>query len=129
MNGHPIDTMVGRNLLRIRKARGLSQPALGKALGITFPQVQKYEKGINRISASTLYQIACVLRVSLDELFWGVEDGSSASQARDERAYPASEIDQIQSQAIQTALRSLVREISADRTKAEFENGASLKLA
>jgi transcriptional regulator with XRE-family HTH domain len=56
----------------------LSQEELGKALGLTFQQVQKYEKGINRISAATMVQIAAVLKVDVqyffDELPTGVKN-------------------------------------------------------
>ena len=55
---------------------GMSQEKLGEALGLTFQQVQKYEKGTNRISASRLQQIASVLGVTIDYLY----DGSEGSQ-------------------------------------------------
>ena len=52
-----------------RMVRGLSQTELGKAVGVTFQQVQKYEKGVNRVSASRLQQIANVLKVRPDFFF------------------------------------------------------------
>ena len=48
---------------------GLSQSALGDAVGLTFQQVQKYERGINRVSASRLYEFAAILQVSVDYFF------------------------------------------------------------
>ena len=54
-----------------RMVRGLSQTGLGKAVGVTFQQVQKYEKGVNRVGASRLQQIANVLEVTPDFFFEG----------------------------------------------------------
>ena len=60
----PIDVATGLRLRTIRKSRGLSQEQLGRALGITFQQVQKYERGSNRISASMLVKAARTLSVA-----------------------------------------------------------------
>jgi transcriptional regulator with XRE-family HTH domain len=60
----PIDVDVGARLRRIRRAQGMSQEALATGLGLTFQQVQKYEKGANRISASMLVKAARMLDVS-----------------------------------------------------------------
>jgi transcriptional regulator with XRE-family HTH domain len=64
----PIDVEVGQNLRRGRLARGHTQSALGAALGISFQQVQKYERGSNRLSASMLVKAARFLRVSAADL-------------------------------------------------------------
>lgn len=63
---HPVDCHVGRRLQRLRKMRGFSQTELGEAIAppITFQQIQKYEQGTNRICASKLWEISCVLKVS-----------------------------------------------------------------
>ena len=68
---HPIDAYVGEMLRQGRKLRGLSQDALGKEIPekVTFQQVQKYERGTNRISASRLYEFARLLRLPLDYFF------------------------------------------------------------
>ncbi len=68
---HTVDRRVGVNLRLIRKSRGLSQGALAEAVGITFQQVQKYEKGDNRVSASKLFQLAAVLNVPVSTFFEG----------------------------------------------------------
>src|SRR5579875_2681660 len=60
----PIDVAVGLRLRTLRKSRGMSQDQLGKALGITFQQIQKYERGTNRISASMLVKSARALSVA-----------------------------------------------------------------
>jgi len=64
----PIDVEVGLNLRRARRARGLSQADVGDALGITFQQVQKYERGANRVSASMLVKAARFLGVRAADL-------------------------------------------------------------
>ncbi len=55
----------------------MSQEKLGESLGLTFQQVQKYEKGTNRIGASRLYQIGSVLGVPIEYFFEGVESGET----------------------------------------------------
>jgi transcriptional regulator with XRE-family HTH domain len=61
--GDPIDVHVGSRLRVRRLVLGLSQEKLGAALGVTFQQVQKYEKGSNRVSASRLQQVSQILQV------------------------------------------------------------------
>jgi transcriptional regulator with XRE-family HTH domain len=61
---HPMDIHVGRRVRTRRTVLGLSQTALGDKIGLTFQQVQKYERGANRISASRLFEIARVLEVT-----------------------------------------------------------------
>ncbi len=60
----PIDVAVGLRLRTLRKSKGMSQESLGRALGITFQQIQKYERGTNRISASMLVKSARALAVA-----------------------------------------------------------------
>jgi transcriptional regulator with XRE-family HTH domain len=67
----PIDQHVGSRVKMRRVLVGLSQEKLGDALGITFQQIQKYEKGTNRIGASRLQQAAKVLGVSVNFFFEG----------------------------------------------------------
>ena len=71
---------------------GLGQAALGPGLGVTFSQVQKYEKGTNRIGAGRLSQIARVLDVPVAKLFDGIEQGSGEMPAQ----FSASEIRMIE---------------------------------
>lgn len=69
---NPIDAQVG-NRMRIRRMLvGMSQERLGDLLGLTFQQVQKYEKGINRIGAGRLFEIARILDVPIDFFYDGV---------------------------------------------------------
>ncbi|HVL72389.1 MAG TPA: helix-turn-helix transcriptional regulator [Beijerinckiaceae bacterium] len=68
---NPVDKHVGSRVRMRRMLVGLSQEKLGDALGITFQQVQKYEKGTNRIGASRLHQIARVLQVPVEFFYEG----------------------------------------------------------
>jgi transcriptional regulator with XRE-family HTH domain len=64
-----VDRLVGLRITALRKARGLSQTALGTAVGVTFQQVQKYEKGQNRVGAGRLRDIARLLEVPVSAFF------------------------------------------------------------
>lgn len=64
-----IDAHVGKRIRLRRTLLGLSQEKLGEALGITFQQIQKYERGANRVGASRLYHIACALDVPINFFF------------------------------------------------------------
>ncbi|MDE5453221.1 helix-turn-helix domain-containing protein [Bradyrhizobium sp. CSA112] len=66
---HPLDAMVGARIRMLRVNRGISQAMLAGRIGVTFQQVQKYERGADRIGASRLSRIASVLGVSVGELF------------------------------------------------------------
>ena len=70
-----IDSILGARVRRLRLARQMSQAELGERLGVSFQQVQKYERGANRISASTLVSIANALEVSSVDLLSGFEEG------------------------------------------------------
>ena len=69
---HPVDIYVGARLRMRRKIAGLTQQGLAQELGITFQQVQKYERGVNRISASKLYEAAGALGVPIAYFFDGL---------------------------------------------------------
>lgn len=70
---HPVDVYVGKRLRFRRKILGLSQDDIGKAVGITFQQIQKYELGKNRMGASRIHQFAEALNVAPDFFFEGFE--------------------------------------------------------
>ena len=77
---NPVDLHVGARVRLRRKFLGLSQEALGNALDLTFQQVQKYERGANRISASKLHEIARFLKVPVTYFFegFGMTSGDEA---------------------------------------------------
>jgi transcriptional regulator with XRE-family HTH domain len=66
---HPVDVHVGQRLRLRRKLAGLSQTELGEKIGVTFQQLQKYESGANRISASRLFDLSRVLDVPVSYFF------------------------------------------------------------
>jgi len=70
----PIDAMVGAKIRIFRKNRKISQTELAERIGVTFQQVQKYEKGTNRVGSSRLSRIAAVLGISVGELFASSEE-------------------------------------------------------
>ncbi|MDG1286231.1 MAG: helix-turn-helix transcriptional regulator [Rickettsiales bacterium] len=69
---HPVDEYVGKRLRDRRTRLGMSQEALAKNSGITFQQVQKYERATNRIAVSRIYEFASVLRVPVSFFFDGM---------------------------------------------------------
>lgn len=79
----PVDVAVGARIRLLRKLRGLSQQALAEEAGVTFQQIQKYERGANRVSASMLARIAMALDAPVAEMFG---EGGPASGAIDEVA-------------------------------------------
>ena len=72
---HRVDIKVGQAIRERRKVLGMSQEELAGALGVSFQQVQKYERGANRISASTLYKTSIALKAPIEVFFEGIEDG------------------------------------------------------
>lgn len=74
---HPVDSHVGERLRYLRVKARLSQQAVAKLLGLTFQQVQKYEKGTNRISASKLYQLSRILSCQVQDFFAGLQENNA----------------------------------------------------
>ena len=76
---HPVDEFVGMRLRWQRLRNKVSQERLGESLEVTFQQIQKYEKGANRISASRLWQISQILGVPISFFFEGYEGTMSGA--------------------------------------------------
>jgi len=126
----PIDILVGQNIRICRLQQRFSQTELGRRIGVTFQQVQKYEKGTNRVGASRLSQIADVLGVPLLALF----DGSpTATQHADREETPRALLanphslrllqgfDRIGSDAARSALLQLVDALAEETTASAKE--------
>ena len=75
---HPVDIHVGKKLKSLRILRGLTQTDVANGLHISFQQVQKYELGRNRISASKLFEISKILVVEPKYFFDGLDDGGTS---------------------------------------------------
>lgn len=88
---NPTDRHVGSRVRMRRMMLGMSQEKLGDALGLTFQQVQKYEKGTNRIGASRLQQISHILQVPVAFFFEGAPNvpGGSRAEGTGEAPSPA----------------------------------------
>lgn len=80
----PVDQHVGRRIKQRRKELGMSQEKLGNALGLTFQQIQKYERASNRVSSSKLWHICGVLDVDITYFYDGVEAINESHHADDE---------------------------------------------
>lgn len=78
---HPVDLHVGGMIRAHRKRLGMSQSQLADALGLTFQQVQKYERGSNRVSASKLYEIAQTLGLTISTFFEGLDRSSATGES------------------------------------------------
>lgn len=76
---HPVDVHVGARIRLRRRLLGLSQEKLAEALGLTFQQVQKYERGSNRVSASKLYEISRTLQAPVSFFYEGLPDAESGA--------------------------------------------------
>src|SRR5580698_10700122 len=85
---NPVDLHVGARMRLRRRMQGVSQEKLADALGLTFQQVQKYERGASRVSASKLYEIAAALRAPVSYFFDGLADPSSET---DTESHPSDE--------------------------------------
>ena len=75
---NPIDVHVGQRIRQRRTLMGMSQEKLGEALGLTFQQVQKYERGANRVGSSRLFDLARVLEVPIAYFFEDMEASVAA---------------------------------------------------
>ncbi len=85
---NPVDVHVGSRVRLRRTLLGMSQEKLGDAIGLTFQQVQKYERGANRVGASRLYDLARVLDVPVAYFFEELADGSVSGGTSDPPTEP-----------------------------------------
>ena len=77
---HPVDVHVGKRIRHRRWLVGITQQQLAEAVGIKFQQIQKYETGMNRVSASRLWDIAEALSVPVSFFFEGLNEGDGSQQ-------------------------------------------------
>lgn len=82
-----VDRKLGQRVRSRRLEIGMSQERLAELLGVTFQQVQKYEKGVNRIAASRLFDIASALQQPVSRFFEGLSHGRSAGVAEVRQDY------------------------------------------
>ena len=125
----PIDKYVGARLRMRRQALGMSQSRLGEQLGVSFQQLQKYERGANRIGAGRLYRLAKVLDVPVSYFFEGAADegepgaksGAMAMFAGEEPIFRADvakvaeAFSQLDDPAVRRQVLSLVRSLAKSK--------------
>src|ERR1700733_9094915 len=85
---NPVDAQVGNRIRLRRMLVGMSQERLGELLGLTFQQVQKYEKGVNRIGAGRLFQVAQILGVPISYFYEGVAEQSAEAMRNGDSTTP-----------------------------------------
>lgn len=76
---HPVDIYVGKRLRMRRTMLGMSQDVLGRSIGVTFQQIQKYERGVNRMGSSRLFDFARILNVPVAFFFEDYEEAQAAT--------------------------------------------------
>lgn len=117
MNKHPIDVEIGKRIRHRRWQLGMTQQQLGEKCGVKFQQIQKYETGANRVSASRLWEIAAATGMEVADFFDGIEAVSDESRGPGKPAYDfLREIEALperSQKALFAIARSLVRETGA----------------
>lgn len=120
-----LDIMIGRNLKLLRLSRGMTQTTLADALGLTFQQIQKYETGTNRISASRMIEVARILQINLEVLL--PVDGRFASApdiALSKEAYRLLQSFQaISDTKLRNAINRLVRNMARIEARSQNMSG------
>ena len=96
-----IDVLVGQRIRALRSAQGISQAELGQQVGVRFQQIQKYESGANRVSASRLLALAQTLGVPVSHFFDGLEP-SEAKGAQGAGGAPGGLVDLLADQQFMT---------------------------
>ena len=116
---HPNDVLVGVNLRIRRQAARMSQTTLAKHLDVTFQQVQKYERGTNRLSAGKMLTVANVLKVPIVSFYEGAKMPGQASQPiqlliKKDAFRLAEAFDKIESQRTRNSIVALVQGLTED---------------
>ncbi len=120
---HPVDIHVGKKIRQARLVRGLTQSAVARQLGLSFQQLQKYETGYNRVSASKLYELSQLLDVPPAYFFEGLASGKSESVSvtlmDDQTAKAVQALTSIRDEKVKNHLRSMIHEIAGCENVAE----------
>lgn len=134
-NPNPIDVHVGGRVRLRRTLLGMSQERLGEAIGLTFQQVQKYERGANRIGASRLFDLSRVLDVPVSFFFEDIPDSASQLSPRmmmsglAEEPDPAPEADPLTKRETLELVRAYYRIADPQIRKRVFELAKALAKA
>jgi transcriptional regulator with XRE-family HTH domain len=117
---HPVDVHVGKRLRLRRTILGLSQEAIGNAIGVTFQQVQKYERGVNRMGSSRLFEFSKILSIPVSYFFEEMEKNTGHVSGVAEEA-PAFEHEKMSSRETLEMMRAYYRISDAPVRKRVFE--------
>ncbi len=122
---HNVDIHVGKKIRTQRMMSGISQSELGDRIGVTFQQIQKYEKGANRVSASRLVEIANAMSIDVRSFFDEFDAQDNDNQAtRDEFVVSRQGLQlnaaflSIRNEAVRTRILKLVQEIAQSEAAA-----------
>lgn len=110
---HPVDTHVGKRIKEIRTIRGLTQSNVADHLGISFQQLQKYETGANRVSASRMFELSKLLNITPSFFFEGLDGQNydSMPPMDMETARIASALSRIKNKKLKNRINTLISEI------------------
>lgn len=110
---HPVDIHVGKRIKEIRTVRGLTQSNVADHLGISFQQLQKYETGANRVSASRMFELSKLLNITPSFFFEGLEgqDYDTMPPMDMETARIASALSRIKNKKLKNRINTLISEI------------------
>ncbi|RMD88129.1 MAG: XRE family transcriptional regulator [Alphaproteobacteria bacterium] len=114
MKQDPIDAQVGARVRAARTLAGLSQQEFARRLGISFQQLQKYETGADRISASRLYRMAVILDMSVDDFFVDPDGAPIPDLGHREGLELVRAFHKVGSRPVRDLLRRLVRQLSEE---------------
>lgn len=127
---NPVDVHVGARVRIRRQVMKMSQERLGDQLGVTFQQVQKYERGSNRIGASRLWRLAQVLEVPISYFFEGLNEDIESGEFAENEQMPlvydfinstdgvalAKAVTQIENKAVRRQILELARSLAKDKS-------------
>ena len=121
---HPVDIHVGQQLKRMRILRNLTQTDVAQGLKISFQQVQKYELGRNRISASRLFELSHILNVPPAFFFEGLDEPHDESERAldDEATKIASMFTRIEDARLRTQIKIFINELASTTPKTTPKN-------
>jgi len=110
---HPVDIHVGKRIKEIRTVRGLTQSNVADHLGISFQQLQKYETGANRVSASRMFELSKLLDITPAFFFEGLEGQNydTMPPMDMETARIASALSRIKNKKLKNRINTLISEI------------------
>jgi len=118
---HPVDAYVGKKIREARLVRGFTQTDVAKGLGLSFQQLQKYETGYNRVSASKLFEISQLMKVTPSFFFKGLEEDGSVSDdlLDDKTARAVTALASISDEKVKAQLQSMIHEIASFSSTAD----------